>query len=128
MKRSRLITRRKVLMQSIAAMVAFYVHAPPVSGSALPVASYSLTDAALTLISSKTSASAIGRAYLRKCPQETSEEVLRAELCRGLAAEAIDARVFPQRIAQDFENGNTVMLEGWILSRTEARLCALFLV
>ncbi len=26
---------------------------------------------------------------------------------------------------QDFYEGNTVILEGWILSRTEARLCAL---
>jgi hypothetical protein len=32
---------------------------------------------------------------------------------------------FRERFAEDFGRGNTVMIGGWVLSRTEARLCAL---
>lgn len=31
-----------------------------------------------------------------------------------------------QKIKQDFESGKTVVIEGWILSETEAQQCALF--
>jgi len=30
-----------------------------------------------------------------------------------------------ESIKNDFETGNTVIVDGWILSRTEARQCAL---
>jgi len=33
-----------------------------------------------------------------------------------------------QKITQDFEKSNTVVVKGWILSVTEARQCALFAV
>ena len=31
-----------------------------------------------------------------------------------------------QKIQQDFEAGRTVVVNGWVLSQTEARQCALF--
>ena len=34
-------------------------------------------------------------------------------------------RYFAERRQQDFESGRTVNVDGWILSRTEAQLCAL---
>jgi hypothetical protein len=37
----------------------------------------------------------------------------------GLCAE------IKRRFAKDFADGRTVMLDGWVVSRTEARLCAL---
>ena len=33
-----------------------------------------------------------------------------------------------QKIKQDFETGNTVMVKGWILAVTEARQCALLFI
>ena len=32
---------------------------------------------------------------------------------------------FEQRVKQDFENNDTVLIDGWLLSITEARQCAL---
>jgi hypothetical protein len=31
-----------------------------------------------------------------------------------------------QQITVDYQSGNTVLLNGWLLSKTEARQCALF--
>lgn len=45
---------------------------------------------------------------------------LRADLS---AAEA-HAR-FDERVARDFERGDVVTVDGWVLARTEARLCAM---
>lgn len=36
------------------------------------------------------------------------------------------AEAIEQQIKKDFEAGNTVMVDGWILSKTEARQCALY--
>lgn len=72
------------------------------------------------------SARVIGAAYLSAHPEESA--VLPAFL-RGLRARPGDARGLAGELAAlvraDFERGNTVRLDGWVLSRTEARLCAL---
>ncbi len=31
-----------------------------------------------------------------------------------------------EKVQADFDNGETVVVRGWVLSRTEARQCALF--
>ena len=60
----------------------------------------------------------IGRTYTRKTPAEAKAASLLAELPRG--AEALNTR-----IASDYERDDVVVLRGWILARTEARLLAL---
>ena len=69
----------------------------------------------------------IGKTYLEK----TSNEANSRTLVRLLSADApTDTTAIPnfieQRTDRDFETGETVMVNGWILSVTEARRCALY--
>jgi hypothetical protein len=73
----------------------------------------------------------IGEAYLDAVPEEADVtlmlELLEASL--GVQADsppraALRARL-QDRIRHDFERDETIQLDGWILARTEARLCAL---
>jgi hypothetical protein len=77
---------------------------------------------------------AIGEAYLRQLGRDTTRESVVAA-ARG-ALEAIDRsrdqpgaiRALVRAVRDDFERGRSVQLEGWILSRTEAEICALTLL
>lgn len=76
------------------------------------------------------SARAVGRAYLRTAPQEADAGTLlhrlRAEAPDLFAAERRHLRqAAAERLRRDFAEGRTVTVRGWLLSRTEARLCAL---
>jgi hypothetical protein len=64
-------------------------------------------------------ARAIGAAYLRAYPHDALAD---ARAAARLARTEIAARV-----RDDFAAGRVVMLDGWMLSVTEARLCALTL-
>ena len=72
----------------------------------------------------------IGNAYRRAVPDEDDSHVLERELLRsaGLAAFLPDRsleRGLERRVVRDFERGETIEVDGWILSRTEARRSAL---
>ena len=77
---------------------------------------------------------AIGEAYLRQLGREPNHESIVAA-ARG-TLESIDRardersaiRALVQAVREDFERGRAVQLEGWILSRTEAEICALTLL
>ena len=80
------------------------------------------------------SAKVIGREYLRHYAQEADEQILLGLISSGFTdgPEMLSAaddeeisRWLRRQIGQDFEAGHVVKLEGWILSATEARLCAL---
>ena len=60
----------------------------------------------------------IGRTYTRETPSEAKAASLLAELPRGVEALSV-------RIASDYAGDDVVVLRGWILARTEARLLAL---
>jgi hypothetical protein len=77
---------------------------------------------------------AVGREYLRRVPAEASPVVLTARVAErlpgGLGAvdTASDGRLrelLLRATAEDFRDLQTVELGGWVLARTEARLCAL---
>jgi hypothetical protein len=59
----------------------------------------------------------LGTAYRTQTPAEASEETLLGLLKPGVTAQTIKA---------DYANGDIVTIKGWVLSRTEARQCALF--
>jgi hypothetical protein len=63
----------------------------------------------------------LGALYLSAHPDESGIGVL-----RDLTASAEDPSLAAAAISHDFEHGNVVTVDGWILSRTEARHCALF--
>jgi len=79
-------------------------------------------------------ARAIGCAYLRSRPDEQDVVSITKKIieqdpdlvnCLKSAHEARLERILKRRIAEDFSSGNTVQLNGWVLARTEVRLCAL---
>jgi len=76
------------------------------------------------------SAGEVGRAYLAIAPDEADPAIL----LRLLGADdpnlvALDTEALRRNIRDrqrdDFAEGRTVVVRGWILSRTEVRLCAL---
>lgn len=79
------------------------------------------------------SAAAIGTAYLAVVPNERSRDLLEQLVAAamledpGVTRRPIDAEVFARfekGVRADFESSNVVSVAGWLLSRTEARLCA----
>ena len=72
-----------------------------------------------------------GQAYLQKTPAENEDSKL-IQLLTGSdpIADSSDERAIHQyleeKIKKDFEEGKTVMVNGWVLAVTEARQCALY--
>ncbi len=69
----------------------------------------------------------LGRQYRRAFPKENRSIVLKNILRRSAAREDGSdlSSQLQSRIERDFAEGHTVVLDGWILARTEARQCAL---
>jgi hypothetical protein len=77
------------------------------------------------------SARAVGYEYLKVAPQEASQKVLVRLLSKDMpgvwwfeGSHSLRDHLALQ-IIRDFERHRTVEVSGWILSLTEARLCAL---
>jgi len=70
----------------------------------------------------------VGEAYLAQCPAEAVRSGLLAALEQALAGSgrAQTAERLKALIRADFSAGRTIMLDGWVLSVTECRLCALY--
>ena len=70
----------------------------------------------------------IGNQYLLSNQEENKERTLVKLLEQIDVKEGSLAQGLEQKVINDFENGSMVMVDGWILSITEARQCALFSV
>ena len=79
------------------------------------------------------SARVIGSAYLERFPQEAEASTLLDLILDGLALAEPEAAALggaalrfrlADRLRSDFADGRVVDVGGWLLSRTEARLCA----
>lgn len=78
----------------------------------------------------------IGRAYRLQIPAESEADKLLELMTVDSAGKSVSSssdklflqNLVDQKIVQDFEKGNTVVVKGWILAVTEARQCALFFV
>ncbi len=74
-----------------------------------------------------TTISEIGKIYRKQFSDENSERKLVKYLSDYESTETTTiTEVLQQQITDDYNKGNTVMVDGWILSRIEARQCALF--
>jgi hypothetical protein len=90
----------------------------------------------LAYICDKKTIQEIGRAYQVHTPAETAADQLIRILSADSSGRPISSsadvlyvqQMIDQKITQDFEKGNTVVVKGWILAVTEARQCALFAV
>lgn len=87
-----------------------------------------------SLLTHRDSARIIGHEYLRVAPAEATPEVLLTLLVDRLPAGHRTLRIASDRelreflllaARRDFGEGRTVEVGGWIISLTEARLCAL---
>ncbi|MBI3483350.1 MAG: hypothetical protein HY015_10350 [Bacteroidetes bacterium] len=76
----------------------------------------------------------LGRAYLKLKPDETRDDILLNDLLteksRKIVLEkedisSVESQI-EKRVKQDFDNKNVVVVQGWVLSVTEARQCAFF--
>jgi hypothetical protein len=90
------------------------------------------------LFSHPVSAAAIGHEYLVTRSAEATSSLLAGTVAAALVGAGADApatcqsmsdddlaAALAERIAQDFATEDVVVVRGWILSRTEARLCGL---
>jgi hypothetical protein len=76
----------------------------------------------------------LGRAYLRLKPKENKNEVLLSDLLEEKSPKLflkkndilIAESQIEKKIKQDFDTNNIVVVQGWVLSITEARQCAFF--
>lgn len=125
---TRLATRRTILLSLAAAVLldrSFYVgnfSKNEISGG----------DLVKILQGCQCSANNVGGEYLRCVPIEADKARLVSLICNGDGAPALVERT-PEairewtraKIRDDFGAGRIVQIGGWILSETEARLCAL---
>jgi len=81
---------------------------------------------------SHNSAKAIGRVYLAERLEENDMHTLLRQLLSEMSSSEFDARdraglcaEIKRLFSKDFADGRTVLLDGWKVSLTEARLCAL---
>jgi hypothetical protein len=81
-----------------------------------------LRAANLDFLASRTLLRRLGAEYLAQNPQEHNVHQLSALLCTG-RSKPID-RHLHERIAADWLDLDMAVADGWVLSRTEARLCA----
>ena len=86
------------------------------------------------ILAARSSAAVVGLAYLDVCPAERHPDLLgdliAADLdIGGLPLQSVGAEriraLAGEQVQRDFALGRTVEIDGWVLSRTEARLCAL---
>lgn len=73
----------------------------------------------------------IGKAYVQQMPEEAKPSTLFGYLTADAAGQRINSAPalsgkLEEKIQQDFNKGNIVIIKGWVLSRTEARQCAYF--
>lgn len=68
----------------------------------------------------------IGALYREHTSEERTERELVSVLLKEGSGEVTSSREFMnERVKADYQQNDVVLLEGWILSRTEARQCAL---
>jgi hypothetical protein len=126
-----MITRRTTLAAGAAAAA---LSGLPASAAGLG-ATGGRAAALVAALRSPASAAAIGAAYLRAFPADADAELLATALGADatigprLDADRPDpeglALAVAQAVRADFVHRRTVKLDGWVMARTEARLCAL---
>lgn len=126
MKTDNRMPRRAILAALAAAVAAVSTRAGWANGPAIEALEPG------RLLSDLDGARTIGTRYLQQSPEEARPEVLARCLFPGAAGTACGPaaldrlrQALDEQRRRDFTAGDTVLIDGWILARTEARLCAL---
>jgi len=123
-------TRRKLL--SWGAVIALLPGAAGVAAGAMrdwapdDLAAH-MRDLLREIFGDRAAAKALGEAYLRRYPippdpADVMRDLFEDHFPRDASALA---RLVSERRVRDFGEGRTIVLDGWILARSEAQLCAL---
>jgi hypothetical protein len=82
---------------------------------------------------SKTELMTIGNSYIERVPQESKISTIEKKLLKGDDENTFEPQSekslqdFISKMSErDFSTGQTIILKGWVLSKTEARQCGLF--
>ncbi len=69
----------------------------------------------------------IGEKYLSDAMDEKDEQDLAKQILKSIDGQGPESiQRINEQIAEDFKNDQTVLVDGWILSVTEARQCGLY--
>lgn len=100
---------------------------PRLSAAHVPVRS-----ALANIFHEKSSAAAMGKEYLARVGGKADAEIMMESVARALSlspdrAISIESAraLLKRRIREDFRSGNTVSLQGWVVSLTEAQVCTI---
>jgi len=127
-------TRRDIFF-SIGAFFQLILFSPVFGSPRVAISSdIDLAERCAALISSPEGAAAIGRVYLANVPEERNAHNLASRVLESLKRSSethhgdwhrlsLRAKV-SRTIRWEYEQGQVVVLDGWVLSRMEARLCA----
>jgi len=119
-------TRRKVLGYFASLLAGIPVLSLAAVGRAEALAPLGWLEKCAGLSPSFDRAAPIGRRYLAMTPAERNPTVLASRIAERVSGSGAD---FPaavtSAVSRDFESGDVVMIDGWMLSRTEAQICGL---
>ncbi len=93
-----------------------------------------IADRAGEIFRNPDSARTIGRAYMQICSPRPLKRWLLRELTMRLGRDlhTVDSDTLRRRLAmqvrKDMEGDRTVVVNGWVLAQTEARVCALLAI
>lgn len=126
------ITRRRLLLAAGAALPAALVPLRPWRALVEMAPPPSARARLAGVLGNRDSARAVGREYLRIAPAAPAEltAAISAQLDGGGTPleRADDGELrgaLARCVREDFDGGTVVTIGGWVLARTEARLCAL---
>jgi hypothetical protein len=123
---------RRFVLASLGGLAGLPLLAPAGFGSDTSV--NATTVRLRALLADTQRARTFGRGYRAQVPAEVQPAVLTGLLCSslgldGAAIAALDhdalLATLDARVRQEFSRGDTVQVSGWILARSEGRLCAL---
>ncbi|HUR60456.1 MAG TPA: hypothetical protein VM029_22225 [Opitutaceae bacterium] len=100
---------------------------PATGGGSVPAAVLE-NPRLLQILRNKRTVREIGRRYRKIVPRENDAQALAQAIlpdARGAGSASLPAAINAQ-IQRDFADGRTLTLDGWVLSVTEARQCALY--
>lgn len=113
MKRRNFVLLATAAAAAVAIPVGYHYLRKPVFNQALA------HPESLSMIWEPDTIRAVGESYRTIAPEERREDVLVKLLSEQPSA-------LEEKIKDDFRKGDMVLVDGWILSKTEARQCALF--
>ena len=119
--------RRNFILLASAGIAALAVPTLVYSLHESPIDALLLQPQSLANIWDTDTMNTIGLNYMLKVPKENRERILVRRLMGKSSSESENLSTrLEKQVSNDFIKGNVVMVDGWILSLTEARQCALF--